>query len=280
MIDGIVETGFVEVPGGRLYYEAEGAGHPLLLIPGGLGSLRMWDGQVPTFAERYRVIRFDPRGFGRTETDAVPFSNLADAAAVLEHVGATSSHVVGQSRGAIIALDLAIERPDLVDSLVLVAGGASGYQPELPEGVEAPPWDEMERLWEQKEWAELAELETRVWVDGWNQRPTRVDPALRERVHQDILETYEAAKEEGQPQSLKPAAVERLGEVRAPTLVIVGNVDEPGGILNSRFVADTVAGARLIEFEGVAHMIHMEAPERFNRVVLEFLAEVDAARPA
>ncbi len=163
---------------------------------------------------------------------------------------------------------------------MLVAGGASGYEPELPEGVEAPPWDEMERLWEQKEWAALSEMETRVWVDGWGEPPTRVDPALRKRVHADILATYEAGKEEGEPQPLKPPAVGRLTEVRVPALVLIGSVDEPGGNLNSRFVAETVAGARLEEFDGAAHMIHMEQPERFNRVVLEFLAEVDAARPA
>lgn len=270
------DSGYVDVPGGRLYYEAEGEGHPLLLLAGGLGDLRMWDVQVPAFAERYRVIRFDFRGFGRTETQKVPFSNRADAAAVLDHLDAKSAHVVGQSRGGVIALDLAIERPELVDSLVIVAGGAGGFRPELPEGVEGPPWDDMERLWEGKDWATLAELETRVWVDGWGQPATRVDAGLRRRVHDFILSTYQAEYEEGEPEALQPPAAGRLGEVRAPTLVVIGSVDEPGGILNSRFVADTIAGARLVEFEGVAHMVHMEQPERFNRLVLDFLAEVEA----
>lgn len=270
------ETGFVEVQGGRLYYEAEGAGHPLLLIPGGLGDLRMWDAQVPAFAARYRVIRFDPRGYGQTETDHVPFSNRADIAAVLQHVGAGSAHLVGQSRGGVIAIDFAIERPELVDSLVVVAGGAGGFQPQLPKDVEPPPWDEMERLWESKEWEALSELETRVWVDGWGQSASRVDADLRRRVHDDILTTYRAQKEEGEPQPMQPPAAERLGEVRAPTLVLLGTADEPGGILNSRHVAAQVPGARLEEFEGVAHMIHMEQPERFNRLVLDFLAEVEA----
>src|ERR671934_55516 len=66
------DTGFLEVDGGRIYYEVEGAGHPLLLIHGGLGSLRMWDGNVPAFARRLLVIRFDTRGFGRTGTEDVP----------------------------------------------------------------------------------------------------------------------------------------------------------------------------------------------------------------
>ncbi len=272
----MVESGFVEVPGGRLWYEVQGAGHPLLLIPAGLGDARMWDGQMAVFAERYRVIRYDPRGFGRTETEDVSFSNRADVAAVLAHVDAASCHLVGHSRGGIIGLDFTLERPELVDSLVLVASGAGGFEPQLPDGVEPPPWDEMERLWEAKERRRLAEIETRVWVDGWGQPPTRVDPEVRRRVHDAILETYRAAKAEGQPQPLDPPAVGRLNEVRVPTLVILGTVDEPGGVLNSRFVAGQIAGARLVELEGVAHMIQLEQPQRFNELVLEFLAEVES----
>lgn len=270
------ETGFVEVPGGRLYYEVDGSGQPLLLIHGGLGSLRMWDEQVPAFSEQYRVIRYDTRGYGRTETDDVPFSNRADAAAVLAHVGAASCHLIGQSRGGSIALDLTLERPELVTSLVSVAGGVGAYEPALPEGYEEPPWEEMERLYEAKEWEALAELETRVWVDGWGQPESRVSQALRHRVHEWILETYRAEKNEGQPQPLDPPAVGRLDEVHGPVLVALGTADELGSVLSSRRLAERVSGARFEEFEGVAHMVHLEQPQRFNRLVLEFLEQVEA----
>ncbi len=274
------QSGFVDVAGGRLYSEVEGDGHPLLLIHGGLGSLRMWDDQVPVFAERYQVIRFDTRGFGRTETDDVEFSNRADAAAVLDHVDASSAYVVGQSRGGMIALDFAIEYAERVDALVSVAGGIGGYRAELPDGAEAPPWDEMERLWESKQWDRLAEVETQVWVDGWGQPPTRADPDLRSTVREWIRSAYEAEKAEGKPQPLDPPAVRRLAEVRVPTLVMIGAVDEPGGVAAERQLAASVPGARLVEFPGVAHMIQLEEPDRFNRLVLEFLAEVEREREA
>ncbi|MDQ2935074.1 MAG: alpha/beta hydrolase [Chloroflexota bacterium] len=272
------DSGYVEVPGGRLYYEVEGKGHPLLLIHGGLGSLRMWDDQVREFAERYRVIRYDTRGFGLTETDHVPFSNRADAAAVLQHLGAASCYLIGQSRGGSIALDLAIERPELVDALVLVAGGASGYEAQLPDGVVPPPWDEMERLTDSKDWEPLAELETQVWVDGWGQPATRPDPDLRRRVHGWILDTYRAEKEEGEPQPLEPPAIGQLGDVGAPTLVMVGTADEPAGVLNGRNIAAQMPDAQLVEFPGVAHMIQLEEPARFNRLVIDFLTGADLAR--
>jgi 3-oxoadipate enol-lactonase len=240
----------------------------------------MWDDHAAPFAERYRVIRYDRRGFGRSETEHVAFSNRADAMAVLDQAqpGTTSCHLIGQSMGGTIALDLTIERPELVDSLVLVNGGASGFQAQLPDGVTPPPFGEMERLWETKGWDQLADLETQVWVDGWGQPPTRVDPELRRRVHAWILTTYQAENDEGLPQPLDPPAAGRLSEVRAPTMVIIGTVDEPGGVMTGRHIAEQVDGARLVEFTGAAHMCHLELPSRFIQLTLEFLAGVEAAR--
>ena len=268
------ESGFLEADGGRIYFEVEGEGHPLLLIHGGLGSLRMWDEQVPAFAERFKVIRYDTRGFGRTETDDVEFTNRGDAVSVLDHVGAPTAHVVGQSRGGIIALDLALDRPDRVDSIVSVAGGIGGYEPELPAGTDPPPWDEMERLWEAKDWDALAELETQVWVDGWGRPPDRVDEGIRRRVKDWILANYRAEIAEGKAQPLTPSAAQRLGDLDSPLLVLIGQADEPGCVAAERFLGEQVPGAQVIEFPDVAHMIQLEEPERFNGLVLEFLAKV------
>src|SRR6476619_1150278 len=222
-------SGFVDLEGGRIYFEVDGEGHPLLLIHGGLGSLRMWDRQVPVFSERYRVIRYDTRGFGRTQTDDVAFVNLEDAAAVLDHVGAGSAYVVGQPRGASIALELTIARPDRVDALVSVAGGIGGYEAQRPPDVIAA-FDEMDHLWDAEAWGALAQLETRVWVDGWGQPPDRVGGELRRTVFRWIEANYRAEKAEGKPQALDPPAARRLDEVRVPTLVMIGEVDEAGGV--------------------------------------------------
>ncbi|MGH2417114.1 MAG: alpha/beta fold hydrolase [Candidatus Limnocylindria bacterium] len=268
------ETGFLETNGARLYYEVDGDGPPVLLIHGGLGSLRMWDEVVPALTDRYRVVRYDARGFGQTDTQDVEFSNRADAIALLDHLGVDAAVVVGQSRGGNIALDLSIERPQRVTALVSVAGGVGGHDAALPEGVEAPPWDEMERLAEARDWDSLSELETRVWVDGWGQPMTRVDQAIRSRVHDWILSTYQAEKPERRPIPLQPPAVERLDELRIPVLVMLGTADEPGGILSSRHLAGSVPGTRLVEFENVAHMIQLEQPDRFNRELATFLADV------
>jgi 3-oxoadipate enol-lactonase len=273
----MAETGFLEVNGGRLYYEVEGEGHPLTLIHAGIANLRMWDDQVPAFAERYRVIRYDTRGFGQTETDDVPFSNRADIAALLDHLGVASTYLLGVSRGGSIAVDFTLERPKRVDALIFVAGGISGYS--SPDGPPDSVFEEAERLYEARDWKALADWETRHWVDGPGQPMDRVDPGVRDRVHDWILTNYQAEKNEGQPQVLDPLAVGRLGEIRVPVLAISGDLDEAGTVERCRHLADSVADGRFDLIPGTAHMLNMEQPERFNRLVLQFLAKVEAREP-
>jgi 3-oxoadipate enol-lactonase len=265
------ESGYLETGGGRLYYEVDGDGRPMVLIHAGVANVRMWDDQVRPFVEAgHRVIRYDTRGFGRTETDAVAFSNRADVAALLDHLGVRSVVLVGASRGGMIALDFALERPDRVEALVLAAGGISGLTTDRTE-VEAAFEAEAERAWEARDWDRLADLETRYWVDGPGPAD-RVEPSVRRRVHEWILSTYRAEKEEGEPQPLDPPALDRLGTLAVPTLVLVGNLDAPHTQAAAHRMAQDIPRARLEIVEGVAHMINLERPADFNRLVLDFAA--------
>ena len=262
------ETGFVETNGGRLYYEVEGRGEPVVLIHAGIANLRMWDEQVPALSDAYRVIRYDTRGFGRTETDDVPFSNRDDISALLDHFGEQSAHLVGISRAGIIALDYAIESPARVRSLAFINGGVSGFD---PPGEPPAEFAQAEKWSEAKEWDALSAWETAYWVDGPGQAADRVAPAVRERIHEWILSNYRAEKAEGQPQRLDPPAAGRLGELRAPLLVVIGTLDEAATQASCRYLAQNVPGARVETLEGAAHMVNLEQPERFNAVLREWL---------
>jgi len=264
-------SGFLRVHGGNLYYEVEGAGDALVLIHGGLGSLRMWDFQAQALADSYRVIRCDLRGFGRSTTEHVEFAYWADIAALLDHLGVDRAHVVGQSIGGKVALDLALARPACVATLTSVAGGIGGYRPDLGPEEDNVPWNDMGRLWDEKKWSELAELETQVWVDGWGQPTTRLDRELRNRVKEDVLSTYQAENEEGLPQPLEPQAADRLGELNVPVLVVIGTLDEPRSRATTAHLAASVSGSRSVEVQGVAHMIQLEAPERVNEELRHFI---------
>jgi 3-oxoadipate enol-lactonase len=263
------EPAFVETNGARIHYEVDGSGEPVLMVHAGVANLRMWDAQVAALRDAYRVVRHDTRGYGLTETDAVEFSNRADIGAVLDAIGETSAHLVGLSRGAQIALDFTLEFPERVRSLVFSGGGVGGY--DAPDQSDASVWEEPERLLEAKDWEALADWETRFWVDGPGQPAGRAEAAVRERVHDWILETYRAEKEEGTPQPLDPPANARLDDLRAPLLVIVGDLDEPETQANCRYLSSVVPDARLEVFEGAAHMVNLEQPDRFNRLLRDFL---------
>ena len=190
---------------------------------------------VAALRDAYRVIRYDTRGYGRTETDAVEFSNRADIAALLDHLGEESAHVVGFSRAGQIALDFALEYPDRVRSLVVGAGGIGGY--ESPDEAPAETFEAAEKLWEAKDWAALSEWEAAYWADGPGQPADRV-PEVRAKVHDWVLTNYLAEKEEGKPQVLDPPAAGRLGELKAPLLVIIGTFDDPGTQESMRHLAE------------------------------------------
>jgi pimeloyl-ACP methyl ester carboxylesterase len=271
------QTEILAVNGARIAYQVEGSGEAVVLVHAGVANMSMWDDQVAGLRDQYRVIRYDCRGYGRTQTEKVPFSNRDDIAALLDHLGESSAHVVGLSRGGQIALDFAIEKAGRVRSLVFAAGGMSGY--------ESPAWkpeefEEPQRLEEAKDWEGLARWETQHWVNGPGQPADRVDPALRTRVHDWILSNYRAEKVAGEPQPLRPPAVERLSELQAPLLVVIGTLDEPETVDTCRYLAAHVPGARLEIFEGAAHMLNLEQPERFTRLIREFFASAARESPA
>ena len=264
-------TEYLETSGARIAYEAEGIGPAVLFIHAGVANRHMWDAQVEALRDAYRVIRYDTRGYGDTETEAVEFSNRADIAALLDHLGEESAHLVGLSRGGQIALDFALESPERVRSLTVAGGGVGGY--EDPDEADPATWEEPEHAWKARDWAAISEWETKYWVDGPGQPSDRVDPELRARVHGWILSNYQAEKVEGTPQPLDPPASSRLGELRAPLLVMNGTFDDPGTQGSMRHLAESVPGARYEEFAS-AHMMNLEHPEQFNRVLRRFLDEV------
>jgi len=260
-------TDYLETNGARIAYDVVGNGEPVVLVHAGVADRSMWDDQVEALRDAYRVIRHDTRGFGETETEAVPFSNRADIAALLDHLGERSAHLVGLSRGGQIALDFALEYPERVRSLTAVAGGVGGY--ESPAELPAETWEAVEAMEEARDWEALSDWETAFWADGPGQSPDRV-PEVRRRVHEWVLTNYRAEKVEGEPQPLDPPAEARLAELRAPLLVMLGTLDDPGTVDSMRHLAASVPDARLEEFES-AHMVNLEHPDRFNRVLRAFL---------
>ncbi len=267
-------TGYADVYGARLYYEMMGMGHPLVLIHAGIADSRMWDDQFTDFAEHYRVIRYDIRGFGKSAMPAGPSSTSRDLYGLLTALGIARAYVVGLSIGGGIAIDFTLRYPEMVSALVLVASGLGGTQP----SAEMRRADAtVDAALERGGIDAAVEAENRLWVDGPKRTPDQVDPTVRARVSEMNGALYRLPEVDAPRERLDPPAIGRLGEIHVPTLILVGDGDVPDVIETANLLEQGIAGARKVVFPGVAHMVNMEQPEAFNRIVLNFLRDVDSA---
>lgn len=268
--------GYIEVPGGKIYAEADGDGPPVVFVHAGVAHLRMWDEQVAALRDAYRVIRYDTRGYGKTRVDDVPYSNSGDLGLVMDHFGADSAHLVGLSRGAQIALDFAVNVPARTRSLTWVAGGVRGLEvPDDPR--DEAVWHQTEELEKTKDWEKIVELETQLWTDGPDQPPTRVDPDVRRRMIQWNLESYRAEQTPNQVSAPELVAVDHLDRLTMPVLAMWGTLDVTSTVRSGEWLAANLPGIRSHVFEGVAHMVNLERPAEFNQLLREFVNEVEAA---
>ncbi|HEX7317438.1 MAG TPA: alpha/beta fold hydrolase [Pyrinomonadaceae bacterium] len=256
-------SGFAEVNMTRLYYESVGKGPAVVLIHGGLVDSRQWDDQMRPLSKRFRVVRYDLRGYGRSAAAAEPFSHLEDLRGLLDLLGIEKATLVGLSLGGIIAADFALEHPERVSRLVLVGPGLRGDK-------QPPPKDAAVAIEAIKQGAE-------AFADATMKRElyAAVRPGTRAhaRLRRMLLDNFKALP------SLRPGLIkypdtptaERLADIKAPTLVLIGSRDGA----NLRNIADTLAaqipGARKVVIPGPSHHPPVETPKEFNRALLDFL---------
>ncbi|HEX8559990.1 MAG TPA: alpha/beta fold hydrolase [Pyrinomonadaceae bacterium] len=259
-------SGFAEVNGTRLYYEAAGRGPAVVLLHGGLNDSRLWDAQMGPLSKRFRVVRYDLRGFGRSNAERVEFWPTEDLRALLDFLKIKRATLVGLSLGGIVAADFALEHPERVERLVLVGSGlrGGGFRPD--EKASAA------RLVGEREGAERY-FEAFLQSDLLAGLRTR--PKAREAMRRMMVENYKANAyvSAGFSQSPEPPTAERLGLIKAPALVLVGALDAPALLDIADTLAAKIPGARKVTIPGASHHPPVETPREFNRALLDFLTK-------
>jgi 3-oxoadipate enol-lactonase len=260
----------LDAPGASLYYETDGTpGAPaLLLIHAGVATLRMWDPQVPALSADHFVIRFDTRGFGLTDAEGVAFSDRADALAILDALGVQAATVIGCSRGGSIAIDLALEFPERVTGLVTVGSGPSGH----PKMEETARENELFLAIEAATGAEALHLEADLWSVGPSRDVASVDAAFVATARALNAANLVHVGHDPQAITLDPPAYGRLGDIRVPTLVMVGDFDLSFMRVESQTLVKEISDAESVHFPDAAHLPSVEHPEEFERVLSEWLA--------
>ncbi|UCD74741.1 MAG: alpha/beta hydrolase [Phycisphaerales bacterium] len=264
-------SGFAPVNGAELYFEAMGEGPALVLVHGGTLDHRMWDGQFEIFARHFRVIRYDVQGHGLSRCISADHCDHDDLAMLLKHLKIDKAHVMGLSLGGRIVIDFALEYPELVEKLIPVSSGMSGYQFDAEDLGEHHPRMIEALLAGDIEMA--VEFFQRSWTDGPNRRPQEVDPAVRERVRVMSRHGLEPGRDRGEGRLPDPPAIGRLSEIHAPTLTIIGDLDMPVIFTIADLLTEKIDGAEKHVMNGAAHMVNMEQPEAFNQIALRFLTD-------
>jgi pimeloyl-ACP methyl ester carboxylesterase len=257
-----------------LHVEQAGEGSPVVLVHAGIADSRMWEPQWETFSSRYRVLRYDIRGFGDSAAPRGSFSHARDLIELLERLRPGPAALIGVSMGGSVATEATIARPDLVSALVLVGSGLRGH--EFSEETKAG-WEEEEAAFERGDLDAAVETNLRMWVDGPHRSPGEVDPEVRRRVgemQRRAFEVQQAADDDAELEELVVDVPSRLREITVPALILVGELDRP----EMHEIADRleagIANTRRATIAGTAHVPSMERPEEFDELVLGFLADV------
>jgi pimeloyl-ACP methyl ester carboxylesterase len=252
----------------EIYYEVHGAGPRTLVLIRGLGSnLLSWYEQIDEFSRHYKCVVFDNRGAGRTDKPDAPYSikQMADdTAGLMDALGITRAALLGISMGGMIAQEFALHHQEKLSCLILGCThfGGPGVAQSPPEIVAAVMAGTSATPEQQKR-----QLQAVFCDDTIERRPEVVEKNNRIRAQYPIPPFAFARQIQG---IAAFDASARLGQIRIPTMVIAGREDRLVAPANSRFIADRIPGAKLVELPG-GHLFMAEYPEQFNRAVIEFV---------
>ncbi len=230
--------------------DSDGSGPVLVLLHEGVGDSRMWDPIWPALAGRFRAIRYDVRGYGRSPAPTEQYVLRDDLRAVLAHFGVAEAHLAGCSMGGATAVDFALDEPDRVTSLVLLSTGISGY-----------PWPENPQTHARYTALEQAADEdglVELCLEMWG--AAGPDPFVADLARSAVRAwAYDEFEQEGEP------AFDRLSDLRPRTVLLVGDKDNPALIACVEQAAARIPGCELIRMPGVDHYPTVRNP----RLVLE-----------
>jgi 3-oxoadipate enol-lactonase len=253
----------LSVPGGELYYEAEGDGVPVVLVHGLALDARMWDDQVPALRDIARVIRYDVRGFGRSARDGdTAYSHADDLWLLLDHLEIEQAVLVGLSVGGRIVVEATLTAPERVSALVLFDALLDGvpWDPESERGTQA--------IGEGLRSGGLDAAKT-AWVRHPFFVPAQRTQDLAHRLVEMVGEYSGVNWTSADPHTPHPHSIELLATIAAPTTVVCAELDVPCFHEMSDILADRIPGARKVMVPAVGHMVNMEAPETVNALLRE-----------
>jgi 3-oxoadipate enol-lactonase len=247
---------------------------PVVLVHAGVADRRMWDPIWPALTRERDVVRLDLRGFGDSVVrPAGPVSQAGDVLGALAGIGIGRCHLVGASFGGGVAVEVALTRPSAVASLLLAAPGGSLLAEVTPD-LQAFSAAEGAAL-DRGDLDAAVEANLAWWVEGPRRSPGQAGPAVRELVARMQRRAFEVTADwdDVEEKELEPAALDRLGEIAVPVLVLVGGLDLDTVQAAAALVVAETAGARRVDWPDVGHLPALERPADFLDLLRDWIAE-------
>jgi pimeloyl-ACP methyl ester carboxylesterase len=260
------QSGLVDVNGGTLYYEVLGKGAPVILIHGGFGDRRMWDDQFVPLAQAFKVIRYDHRGFGKSPAAPNAYSPVDDLVKLMDHLDLKRANLVGNSMGGTLALDFALLQPMRSGAIVVIASTAAGY-----------PTPEEDRRSVETVINAARRDGTAAAVDLWLKHPmvtvTSNHPDAGPRLRTMIQDNQRLFLNEHWPaEPVSPPTYDRLVELKANVLFIVGDKDVESIREGAAASAARIKGAKVETIAGSDHLPQMVAPDKVNKILVDYIS--------
>jgi pimeloyl-ACP methyl ester carboxylesterase len=260
------QNGLVAVSGGTLYYEVLGKGAPVILIHGGFGDRRMWDDQFAPLAQAFKVIRYDHRGFGKSPAAGQAYSPVDDLVKLMDHLDLKRANLVGNSMGGTLALDFALLQPMRTGAVVVVASTAAGY-----------PTPEEDRRSVETVMNVARRDGTGAAVELWLKHPmvtvTATHPHGGPRLRSMIHDNERLFLNEHWPaEPVSPPTYDRLAELKANVLFIVGDKDVASVREGAAASAARIKGAKIETIAGADHLPQIVAPDNVNKLLVDYIS--------
>lgn len=268
------KSGMAQINNAGIYYEISGEGMPLVMIHAGVADSRQWNNEFAYFAQKYRVVRYDMRGYGNSEPVDGEFSHMGDLISLLDHLELRQPFILmGCSMGGGLAMDFALAQASRVKALIMVGSGPSGLNLDVPTPAK---FAEAEKAFEAGDLDLVAEIETQIWFDGMDRTPDQVNQPMRRLAYEMNRKalSYEARKLGKRLPNSETLAVDRLPELDIPVLVIVGSHDTPYILASADYMIEKIKSARKVMIEDAAHLPNMDQPVEFQGIAKAFLDDL------
>lgn len=262
-----INSEYLTINNSKIYYEIFGQGEPIILIHPGVTDSRVWDFQIEELSQEFKVIRFDQRGFGKSSMPTENYNAVKDILTLMDSCKISKANIVGICLGALQAIDLAIEYPDRVKTLIISGTGLPDWP--LSKDVLDKHINFTQYVMENGPDSAVQRMLTDpFWSQSIPENKYQEGKKLFEKI---LWENKMSFTVNWQLRELPMGLADRFGEIDCPVLMFRPEKEIPFIIPIADTIAAKVPNIKVIEVSGASHLLNMEKPEEFSGEIIDFI---------